>query len=98
VVAVFLYGTTNQRSVGTTIMKTIEVPIYGIDVHIDGYSGSIEASGLEDDFASPERKAAIHALLSLVLGHALAGINVAHPLYADGIELALERIAEKYRY
>jgi hypothetical protein len=77
-------------------MKTIEVPLYGIDVHIDGNSGSIEASGLEDDTASPERQAAIDGLLNLVLGHALAGINVDHPLYADGIELALERIAEKY--
>ena len=53
-------------------MRTIEVPVYGITVTLDGDSGSIHSSGLEDDAAAPEYRAAIDGLLALVLGHARA--------------------------
>ena len=77
-------------------MKTIEVPIYGITVTLDGESGSIHAAGLEDKGESPEYKAAIDGLLTTVLDHACAGINVDFPIYVEGIERALVSLAEKY--
>jgi len=77
-------------------MKTIELPVYGITINVANKGGSISSSGLQDDAAPLEYKAAVDGLLSLILGHACAGINVLSPVYLEGIEVAAESIWNQY--
>lgn len=77
-------------------MKTIELPVYGITINVADKGGSISSTGLQDDAASPEYRAAVDGLLSLILGHASAGINVRRPVYLEGIEVAAESIWNQY--
>ena len=62
-------------------MKTMQLPAFGIVIHVNSKSGSIHSSDLEDEAASPEYKAAIVAVLNLVLAHACAGVDVQAPAY-----------------
>ena len=48
----------------------------------------------EEDVAADEAGiAAAHALESMILAHAIAGIDVTSPAYCEGIETAVEAIA-----
>jgi len=77
-------------------MTTIELPVYGITINVANRDGSISSSGLQDDAASPEYRAAVDGLLSLILGHACAGINVRSPVYLEGIEVGMDHIWKQY--
>lgn len=77
-------------------MKTIQLPAHGIVINVNRKSGNIHSSELEDKNASPEYKAAIVALLNLVLAHACAGVDVEAPAYIEGIEVAVDSIANEF--
>jgi hypothetical protein len=78
------------------VKKVIETGVYGIKVTVyeDGVCGQI-VSELHDcaDDSSVEYNAAIDGLESLILAHACAGIDIASPAYLEGIEAAVEAIA-----
>jgi hypothetical protein len=84
-------------------VKTYTIPKYGITVEVidmNGCSGGGINSGLkevmvgdgpfESDF---EIQGAIHALESLILGHACAGIDIGSEAYVTGLDSAIEAIA-----
>lgn len=77
-------------------MKIINLPVFGIVVNTNHHGGSISSTGLQDEDAGPEYKAAIDGLLSLILAHACAGIDVETPAYLEGVEVALDSVANKY--
>jgi hypothetical protein len=81
--------------------RTIRLPCYGITVTLvreNGEdkpgSGSI-ASDLRATGTASNRQfnAAIDGLESLILAHACAGVDVESPAYVEGIETAVEAIA-----
>lgn len=73
------------------VARTIELPVRGIRLFLNGAgSGTISC----DD--SDDMPAAGHAVLSVILGHACAGIDVTTPAYLDGIETAFEAIANHH--
>lgn len=67
---------------------------YSVTVLPDG-SGKIETAWSADD-DSPELRAAVNALESLILAHACLGINVYDKLYADAVETALIQVLHRY--
>lgn len=77
-------------------MKTISLPVYGIVVNVNDRGGRISSADLQGEGATPGYKAAVIALLSLVLGHACAGVDVESPAYLEGIEVAVDSIANEY--
>lgn len=76
----------------------IALPCFGIAIdlgpedpdHPGGYQGGTIISDLKDDGDSPEVQAAIDAIETLVLAHAVAGVDVSSPAYVEGIETAVE--------
>ena len=77
-------------------MKTINLPTYGIVLNLTDEGGSIEGGELQDEAASPEYRAAIDGLLSVILAHACAGVDVESPAYLEGVEVAVDSIANEY--
>ncbi|MEE9540814.1 MAG: hypothetical protein V3V85_04885 [Candidatus Thorarchaeota archaeon] len=81
-------------------MKTIKLPCFGIVVELDdtmvGFGGITSDLGEEpSDPMSPdgsEYNGAIHAIESLILAHAVAGIDIESPAYMEGIETAVDAI------
>ena len=87
-------------------MMKIELPCYGIVVEVGDSrpenpnafeGGSLVSSDLGPnlllDEEDVEGQAAADALESLILAHACAGIDIASPAYVEGIETAVEAIA-----
>ena len=81
--------------------RTIRLPCYGITVTLvrendedKPGSGSI-TSDLRAAGAASDRQfnAAIDGLESLILAHACAGVDVESPAYIEGVETAVEAIA-----
>jgi hypothetical protein len=84
------------------VARTIRLPCYGITIHLSrqdspGESASgritsdLKQSAGED--ANPEYDAAVDGIEALILAHACAGINVESPAYLEGIETAVDAIA-----
>jgi hypothetical protein len=84
-------------------MRTYTIPKYGITVQVmtnNGKQAGSIVSGLkevmvgdgpfESDF---EIQGAIHALESLILGHACSGLDIGSEAYVTGLDTALEAIA-----
>ncbi len=69
----------------------VVLPAFGIRIR-----GCSITSDLHDAEESSERKAALDAIESMILGHAMAGINVQAPTYLVGIETAVTAILEHY--
>ena len=69
----------------------IDTHCYGIAVTLDGESGSIPS-----ELGSVLEKPLADALESPILAHARAGINVASPGYLEGIESAIEGMANAF--
>ena len=83
-------------------MKTYTIPEFGITVTVDGPAGTIE-SGLKKHMVGDEPTpcdfeitGAIDAIESLILAHAVAGIDVSTPAYVEGLESCIESIANHY--
>lgn len=79
-------------------MKDINLPCYGVTIHLDEDSGcGTIASTLKDpnDTQHTQLSAAIDGLESLILGHACAGVDVESPAYIEGIETAVDAISNR---
>lgn len=89
-------------------MKVIKLPIYDIVLNIDGNRGGI-ASSLCDVEREPNHgfcdcpdcleelhEAAMNAIESLILAHAIGGVDVESPAYIKGIQTAVDAIYNHY--
>lgn len=87
-------------------MVTITVPCYDIKIELDEgtgedagrYGGGVLTSSLHegDSDGHPELGAALDAIESLVLAHAVAGIDVASAAYVEGIETAVDAAVNEF--
>jgi hypothetical protein len=85
--------------------REIRLPCYGLTIRLDRQNAD-QAPGcgmITSELKSPGRtiterlfNAAIDGLESVILAHACAGINVASPAYVEGIETAVDAIANHY--
>ena len=80
--------------------KTIKLPCYGIVVTFAAV-GQDETAWLDSDL-SKERfsegtdkalESAIDGIESMILAHAIAGVDIESPAYLEGIETAVEAVA-----
>jgi len=76
-------------------MTTIDLKVFGIVVTVVGDGGSIvsdlkETDGLQADVAY---NYAMHGIESLILAHAVAGVNIATPGYIEAVETAVNACA-----
>jgi hypothetical protein len=77
---------------------TINLPCFSIAItlgpedpeHPGTYQGGTIASDLKRQADSRLGRAAMDAVEALVLAHACAGVDVASPAYAEGLETAVE--------
>lgn len=89
-------------------MPEIKLTCYGIIVNLvaskDGSWGGRISSDLKhpddrcDDREEQEYNIAIDGIESLILAHACAGIDVASPAYIEGVETAVQAIANNPSY
>jgi len=87
--------------------KTIQFPLHKIVITLGDVdpgnpgaylSGAIDEDELaiDKDPADIECNAAFDGITSTILAHAIAGIDVTAPAYVEGVEVALESMANKY--
>lgn len=81
-------------------MKIFNLPCYGIKVAVnsDGEGGSI-ASDLKVDTneeGDDLYNAAMDGLTSMILAHAIAGIDISTPAYIEGIESVVNACANNF--
>ncbi|MCL2641253.1 MAG: hypothetical protein FWD53_10440 [Phycisphaerales bacterium] len=87
--------------------KIIRLPIYRITITLGDpdpkrpdtfLGGNIDGGELTNDLdpAETDYNAAIDGILSTILAHASAGIDVTTPAYVEGVETAADNIANKY--
>lgn len=82
-------------------MKTIKLPCFGIKITLDEKGGgSIESAlndhALDDDTINCSIMSQMDALESIILAHAIAGIDIESPAYIEGIETAVEACSNNY--
>jgi hypothetical protein len=77
-------------------MTKIKLPCYGIVVTLSGDGGSIKSNREMDVRLSDTFEAALDAIESMILAHAIAGVDVSSPMYVEGIETAVDKIAQKF--
>lgn len=80
--------------------KVITLPVFNILITItpDGGGGSI-MSDMKENEETPEDEmfnAAIDGIESMILAHAIAGIDVESPAYLEGIETAVEACGNNF--
>ena len=75
--------------------KVIKTGVFGIEVTVneDGSGKIISVLRESYDEGDAEYSVAIDGLESLILAHACAGIDITTPAYLEGIEVAVESIA-----
>ena len=85
--------------------RTIRLPCFGIAVRIErtNTAQTPGAGTITSDLTGPSRtaaerlfNAAIDGLESLILAHACAGVDVESLAYVEGIETAVEAIANHF--
>ena len=83
--------------------KEIKTNVFGITVYLnepdaEGVSSGRIVSDLRDESDEPdvEYLSAIGGLESLILAHACAGVDITAPAYLEGIEVAIEAIANNF--
>ncbi len=81
-------------------MKTIELLCFAgsgspemIVITIEGEGGAISSSLHGDDPVDTLYRAALDGMESMILAHAIAGVDVESPAYVEGIETAVEAAA-----
>jgi hypothetical protein len=75
-------------------MSIVELPVFGIKINLlDGGAGGGITSQLHEEDAPDEYNAAMDAIESIVLAHACAGVDIESPAYLEGIETAVQAIA-----
>ena len=85
-----------------TVGRKIKLPCYGITLTLarengveEPGSGSIVSDSRTQNAANRQYNAAIDGLESLILAHACAGVDVESPAYVEGIETAVDAIANR---
>ena len=86
-----------------TVARKIQLPCYGITLTLARENGVEEpgSGSIVSDLREPETaanrqyNAAIDGLESLILAHACAGVDVESPAYVEGIETAVDAIANR---
>lgn len=83
-------------------MQTINTHCHGISVTLDDQGGGTIESDLHEDVETETAEgsvadtllldAAVDALESLVLAHAVAGIDITSPAYLEGLETAIDAV------
>jgi hypothetical protein len=68
---------------------TITLPCFGIIIEVIDNAGKI-TSDLKGDSDNLQLTAAMDAIESLILAHAIAGVDVASAAYVEGTETAVE--------
>lgn len=86
----------NKPESGSPMVREIRLHAYDIVVTLSSQGGGAVRSSLHDDSDSPEAKGALDGVESLILAHAVAGIDVNSPAYLEGIETAVEAIWNQY--
>lgn len=82
--------------------RLIRLPVHGIVIMLSHECGSITSDLLHDvphhllEYA--ELCAAVNALESLILAHAVAGIDVETPAYMEGIETAINAAFQRFDF
>lgn len=78
----------------------IRTGCYNIEVTVDRRGGGSITSELHDKAAETRMSqlfnAAMDAVESMVLAHACAGVNIKSPAYLEGIEAAVEAMANQF--
>ena len=86
-------------------LRTIQLPCFGITIRLDRKNtakmpgaGTIvsDLKGRGKTAAQRLSNAAIDGLESLILAHACAGVDIESPAYVEGIETAVEAIANHF--
>ena len=84
--------------------KTIKLGCFGIEILFIEKSGNKSCSiisnlhdvSLDEEKPTVEYTASMHAIESIILAHAMAGIDVSTPAYIEGIETAVEKCANYF--
>lgn len=75
------------------MLKLVEIDTDNrILITLQGYAGAIINSTLKKTGSTAMEKSAIDALESLVLAHAVAGVNVKSKKYIEGLKTVLDAI------
>jgi hypothetical protein len=78
-------------------MKTIKLSVFGIIINLTGDGGgaisSTDLKTLHNDEEDELYNSAMDGIESMILGHAIAGVDVESPAYLEGIETAVEGCA-----
>ena len=86
-------------------MRTIHLPCFGITIRLDrkNTTKTPGAGTIASDLKTPGKNAAnrqynaaVDGLESLILAHACAGVDVESPTYVEGVETAVEAIANHF--
>ena len=86
-------------------VRTIRLPCFGITIRLDrkNTAKTPGAGTIASDLKAPGKtaadrqyNAAIDGLESLILAHACAGVDMESPAYVEGIETAVEAIANHF--
>lgn len=81
-------------------MTTIKTGCYGIEVTIDENGAGSITSELHDKAVSTPMaqlfNAAMDAVESMVLAHACAGVDITSPAYLEGLESAVDTMANQF--
>ena len=80
-------------------MKEIKLPCYGIVLSILDGGGSITSTDLKTEHNDPEDElynAAMDGIESMILAHAVAGVDIETPAYLEGIETAVNACAHNF--
>lgn len=80
----------------TNASREIRLAVHDIVITVYSQGGGAIESSLHDDDESPEAKAALDGLESMMLAHAVAGIDVSLPAYLEGIETVVEAIWNRH--
>jgi len=82
---------------------TIRLPCFGITIRLDRKptakkpgAGAITSDLKSTNVADRLYNAAIDGLVSLILAHACAGVDVETPAYIEGIETAVDAISNYF--
>ena len=80
-------------------MKEIKLPCYGIVLSILDGGGSITSTDLKTEHNDPEDElynAAMDGIESMILAHAVAGVDIETPAYLEGIETAVNACVHNF--
>ena len=92
---------TQPTDSGQTVVRKIQLPCHGItltlarenDVEEPGSGTIVSDLHTAKTAANRQYNAAVDGLESLILAHACAGVNVESPAYVEGIETAVDAVA-----